>query len=62
MRTTISITGASGFIGKRLVSKLVGDGGYEIKVLSRDRQRDLQEARFEHGVEILRATLMIQSH
>lgn len=52
MRTTISITGASGFIGKRLVSELVGKGGYEIKVLSRDMQRDLQEARFEHGVEI----------
>ena len=48
----VAILGASGFIGKYLVSSLLRDGGYEIKVLSRDRQRDLQEARFEHGVEI----------
>lgn len=49
---TIAITGASGFIGKRLVSDLLREGGYQIRVLSRDRQRDLHEQRFGQGVEI----------
>jgi nucleoside-diphosphate-sugar epimerase len=55
--TTIAITGASGFIGKRLVSDLLREGGYEIRVLSRDKQRDLNEQRFGQGVELFEGNL-----
>ena len=54
---TIAISGASGFIGKYLVAELLRDGGYAIRVLSRDRQRDLREARFGAGVEIFEGAL-----
>jgi len=54
---TISITGASGFIGKRLVLELLREDGYEIRVLSRDKQRDLREKRFGQGVEIFEGDL-----
>lgn len=53
----IAITGASGFIGKRLVSELLREGGYAISVLSRDKQRDLREKRFGQGVEIFEGDL-----
>lgn len=54
---TIAITGASGFIGKRLVTELVHAGGYEIRVFSRDKERDLREERFGKGVEIFEGDL-----
>jgi nucleoside-diphosphate-sugar epimerase len=54
---TVAITGASGFIGKSLVTALLREGDYEIRVLSRDRQRDLLEQRFEPGVEIFEGDL-----
>lgn len=50
---TIAITGASGFIGKKLVMYLQSTGEYEVRVLSRNRQRDLTERRFAPGVEII---------
>lgn len=57
MNKTIAIAGASGFVGKHLVSGLLHEGGYQIRVLSRDRQRDLREQRFESGVEIFEGDL-----
>lgn len=54
---TIAITGASGFIGRNLVAELLREGGYAIRVLSRDRQRDLREARFGVGVELFQGDL-----
>ncbi len=54
---TIAITGASGFIGKRVVSELLDKGGYEIRMLSRDPQRDLREGTFGQGVEIIEGDL-----
>lgn len=57
MNKTIAITGASGFIGKRLVSDILREGIYEIRVLSRDKQRDVGEERFGQGVEIFEGDL-----
>lgn len=57
MRRTIAITGASGFIGRRLVSELIREGGYNVRVLSRDRQRDVLEGRFAREVEIFEGDL-----
>lgn len=57
MNKTLAITGASGFIGRRLVSELLREGRWEIRVLSRDKQRDLREGRFGHGVEIYEGDL-----
>lgn len=57
LNRTISITGASGFIGNRLVSELLRAGGYEIRVLSRDKQRDLRVGMFGQGVEIFEGDL-----
>ncbi|MFA6901881.1 MAG: NAD-dependent epimerase/dehydratase family protein [Gallionellaceae bacterium] len=54
---TIAITGASGFIGKYLVAELVRIGNYEVRVLSRDKQRDLRKANFGHEVEIYEGDL-----
>lgn len=54
---TIAITGASGFIGRRLVAELRREGGHAIRVLSRDRQRDLREDRFGQGVEVCEGDL-----
>lgn len=53
MTRAIAILGASGFIGKRLVSELLRDGSFNIRVLTRDKQRDLREENFGQGVEIL---------
>lgn len=57
VNNTIAITGASGFIGRRLVAELRREGGHAIRVLSRDRQRDLHEDRFGQGVEICEGDL-----
>lgn len=54
---TIAITGASGFIGKNLVSELIRMGGYEIRVLSRNRLRDLREGRFDQDIGIFEGDL-----
>ena len=53
----IAIIGASGFIGKRLVMELVRTGEYDIRVLSRNRQRDLTEKRFASAVDIIEGDL-----
>lgn len=57
MSRIIAIAGASGFIGKRLVAELIREGGYDIRVLSRDSQRDLCEWNFGRGVEIIEGDL-----
>ncbi|MBI5006899.1 MAG: NAD-dependent epimerase/dehydratase family protein [Nitrosomonadales bacterium] len=57
VNNTIAITGASGFIGRRLVAELRREGGHAIRVLSRDRQRDLREDRFGQGVEVCEGDL-----
>lgn len=54
---TIAITGASGFIGKRLVMELARTGDYEVRVLSRNRQRDLMERKFPSAVRIIEGDL-----
>lgn len=54
---TVAITGASGFIGKHLVAQLLREGCCQVRVLSRDRQRDLQECRFGSEVEIFEGDL-----
>ena len=53
----IAIVGASGFIGRHLVSDLLSLGGYEIRVLSRNRQRDVREEIFGQDVEIFEGDL-----
>lgn len=53
----IAITGASGFIGKRLVMELARTGDYEVRVLSRNRQRDLMEKNFPSTVDIIEGDL-----
>lgn len=53
MKTMIAITGASGFLGKRLVQALVLDGHYDIRVLSRNKALDLEKATFPAEVEII---------
>lgn len=57
MSRIVAITGAYGFIGKQLISELVCKGGYEIRALSRDKQRDLYEERFGSDVEIFEGDL-----
>lgn len=52
MNRTIAILGASGFIGKPLVSELLRESVCEIRVMSRDRQSDFSEERFGHGVKV----------
>jgi nucleoside-diphosphate-sugar epimerase len=52
MNKTIAITGATGFIGIRLVSELLREGGFEIRVLTRDKQRDLHNGTFGQGVNV----------
>lgn len=52
---TIAITGASGFIGKRLVLDLACTGNYEIRVLSRNRE--LAETLFPATVKIVEGSL-----
>lgn len=54
---TIAITGASGFIGKRLVADMLDEGCYEIRVLSRKKQRDLCKEGFGQGVDIFEGDL-----
>lgn len=53
---TIAITGASGFIGKHLVTELLRLDGFRIKLLSRDCKRD-SGALNEKGVEIVEGDL-----
>jgi nucleoside-diphosphate-sugar epimerase len=54
---TIAITGASGFIGKHLVEELLRTGDFLVRVLSRDKPRDVREGRFGAGVEIIEGDL-----
>jgi nucleoside-diphosphate-sugar epimerase len=49
----VAITGATGYIGKHLVADLVGAGGYGVRILSRDKQRDLISETFDPSVEII---------
>lgn len=56
---TIAIIGASGFIGKRLVSELLRDGVYEIRVLSRNKQRDVCDGRLWQDVKIFEGDLSV---
>lgn len=53
---TIAITGASGFIGKHLVAELLRLGRFRLKLLSRDRHRDLSDLTGS-GVEIVEGDL-----
>lgn len=51
---TIVITGASGYIGRHLVTKLFAFGEYRIKVLTRQSQEDsLSSGLFPSGVEVV---------
>jgi nucleoside-diphosphate-sugar epimerase len=50
---TIAVIGASGYIGKHLVAELMRVGGYEVRVLSRNKQKDLIERKFDSRVEII---------
>ena len=50
---TIAITGASGFIGRHLLAKLVSRDDRRIKVLSRARKNDLRESKSGSSVEIV---------
>lgn len=51
---TILITGASGYIGSRLVAKLAGQGKYRIKVLTRHREANsAASGLFPRGVEVV---------
>lgn len=54
---TISIIGASGFIGRNLVSELVCLGGFKIRVHSRDPRKDAAEQRYPPEVELIQAHL-----
>lgn len=54
---TIAVVGASGFIGKHLVTELARSSEYEIRVFSRNRQRDLTEKSFPSTVEIVEGNL-----
>lgn len=49
----ISITGASGYIGKYLVAELLRIGGYEIRVLLRSKQQAWIESKFDSRVEVI---------
>ena len=55
--SVIAITGASGYIGKHLVAELVRIGGYEIRVLSRNKNQDLIDRKFDSSVEIIEGDL-----
>lgn len=57
MKTTIAITGASGFLGKRLVQALVLEGHYDIRVLSRNKTLDLEIATFAAEVEVIEGNM-----
>ncbi len=46
-----AITGATGFIGKRLVQALIADGGFEVVALTRDASR--ARSRLPDGVEVV---------
>ncbi len=50
---TIAIIGASGYIGKHLIAELMRVGGYEVRVLSRNKRQDLIEGKFDSRVEII---------
>ena len=56
---TITITGASGFIGTRLVIALLHAGGYRIRVLSRSLQAEKLRAIFSAEVEIVQGDLRV---
>lgn len=55
---TIAITGASGFIGRQLADRLAQTGEYEVRIFSRNRQRDLKEKIFPPSVEIVEGDLL----
>ena len=57
MNGIIAITGASGFIGKHLVSHLIQEGVSEIRILSRNKQRDVLNETFEQGANIFEGDL-----
>lgn len=50
---TIAITGASGFIGRHLVSRLLSLGGNRIKILSRTAQAQATQVAFPPEVEVI---------
>ncbi len=51
---TIVITGASGYIGRHLVNKILTMGGYRIKVLTREnRENSLSSCLFPSSVEVV---------
>lgn len=56
MNKTIAILGASGFIGRRLVSELVCKDEYRVRVLSRDKLRDLEYRRFGQEVTVFQGS------
>jgi nucleoside-diphosphate-sugar epimerase len=54
---TIVVLGASGYIGRRLVTDLAQAGNVRVKVLSRSPQRDRAAGAFPDGVEIVEGDL-----
>lgn len=55
---TVVIVGASGYIGKNLVAEFLRLGNSNIRVLSRDRQRDIKERTYPASVEIVEGDLL----
>jgi nucleoside-diphosphate-sugar epimerase len=50
---TIAIVGASGYIGRHLVSELARVGHYRIKILTRQKATDLADAAWPSNVEVI---------
>jgi nucleoside-diphosphate-sugar epimerase len=55
---TIVVTGASGIVGKALVAELARNSDFEVRVLSRNPQRDLNDKIFPDNVAVVVGDLL----